>query len=277
MNTKRWFDTSVKIGLKGHYWYFDPVFLNTEHLSTQKPALYVGNHTIYGLLDAPLLWDYLYQQKGIFLRSLGDRIHFNIPIWRNLLMSQGAVEGSPENCAELMQNGESILVFPGGAREVFKRKNEKHQLIWKERTGFARLAIQHGYDIVPFAALGGDDCFDIAIDADDIQNNKASMWLLNKLNLQDKIRGGEMLPTLATGLAKLPIPRPERLYFNFGERISTKGVAATQQGQWCVREQVQDSIEKLLMELQHYRDQDRVENWSWLRKKMTHEHGADQG
>lgn len=275
MKNKKWLDTSIHTGLKGYYWYFDPVFLNTDRLHGQKPALYVGNHTIYGLLDAPLLWDYLHQQHGIFLRSLGDRIHFDIPVWRTLLMSQGVVEGSPAHCAELMQNGESILVFPGGAREVFKRKNEKHQLIWKQRTGFARLAIQHGYDIVPFAALGGDDCFDIAVDADDIQNNKASMWLLNKLNLHNKIRDGEMLPTLATGLAKLPIPRPERLYFNFGERISTAEVAASKQGEWDVREQVESTIEQMLIDLKHHRNQDRVENWGWLRKKLTREHTAD--
>jgi hypothetical protein len=38
-----------------------------------------------------------------------------------------------------------VLVFPGGGREVTKRKGEAHKVIWKERTGFARMAIEHGY------------------------------------------------------------------------------------------------------------------------------------
>lgn len=269
MNRSAWLKNSVNTGLKLHHWYFDPLFLNTQKLTNQKPALYVGNHTLYGLTDAPLLWDYLQKEHGIYLRALGDRIHFKVPVWRNLLRKHGAIEGNPENCRQLMQNGESILVFPGGAREVFKRKNEAHQLIWKQRTGFARMAIEHGYDIVPFAALGGDDCFEIAVDADDIQNNKVASWMLKKLHLEDKTRDGEILPTISTGIAKLPIPRPERLYFSFGERISTQNSTASKQGEWYVRELVAQSIEQQLMELDRYRQQDRLENWGWLRKKLT--------
>ena len=45
--------------------------------------------------------------------------------WRDFLAGFGAVDGTRENCAALMREGESILVYPGGAREVFKRKSEK--------------------------------------------------------------------------------------------------------------------------------------------------------
>ena len=272
MNKRRWLDQSVYTALKANKWYFDPVFLNTQHIDATKPTLYVGNHTLYGLTDAPLFWEYLNKQHRISLRSLGHDIHFKIPVWRNLLKSQGVVRGTPENCAALMRKGESILVFPGGSREVFKHKNEEHQLIWKQRTGFARLAIQHGYDIVPFAALGGDDCFDIAFDAGDVQNSKASMWLLSKLNLAEKLIDGDMIPTISTGVAKLPIPRPERLYFSFGERISTKETTNSRQGQWRIREMVAKSIEDQLSQLKEYRVEDREKNWGWIRKKLTHPH-----
>ena len=63
------------------------------------------------------------------------------------------VLGSPEYCAALMEAGQHILVFPGGGREVMRRKGEAYQLIWKQRTGFARLAIEHGYDIIPFGSV----------------------------------------------------------------------------------------------------------------------------
>ncbi len=43
-----------------------------------------------------------------------------------------------------MRRGELVMVFPGGAREVNKRKNERYKLV-ENRLGFARLAIQHGY------------------------------------------------------------------------------------------------------------------------------------
>jgi hypothetical protein len=47
----------------------------------------------------------------------------------------------PVMLLELMRDGASILVFPGGAREAFERRGERYRLIWDGRTGFARLAI----------------------------------------------------------------------------------------------------------------------------------------
>jgi 1-acyl-sn-glycerol-3-phosphate acyltransferase len=63
-----------------------------------------------------------------------------------------------------MRDRQTILVFPGGSREVNKRRGQQYQLLWRERIGFARLAIKHGYPIVPFAAVGADDMFDVIID-----------------------------------------------------------------------------------------------------------------
>ncbi len=58
------------------------------------------------------------------------------------------------------------MVFPGGGREVNKRKNERYKLVWKNRLGFARLAIQHAYPIVPFASVGAEHGIDIVLDTD---------------------------------------------------------------------------------------------------------------
>ena len=109
----------------------------------------------------------LHERSGIIVRSLGDHLHFQVPLWRDLLTRFGTVDGTRENCEALMRAGEPILVFPGGAREVFKHKGEQYHLIWKNRTGFAALAIAHGYPIVPFAAVGAEDCYDILVDSDD--------------------------------------------------------------------------------------------------------------
>lgn len=250
-------------------WYFDPVFLNSDQLNMSKPALFVGNHTLYGLLDVPLFVEHIREQHGIHLRSLGDRMHFHIPVWKDILTTGGMVLGSPENCHALMASGQSIIVFPGGAREVMRRKGEKYQLIWKKRTGFARLAIEHGYDIIPFASVGADDCFDIVIDANDIQQNTTAQKFLKTFKLNDKLRGGDLLPPIPAGVGYLPIPKPQRFYFSFGERISTLNVANDEQGIWHIREQVAQSIEQQISELKKYRSTDKKQNWSWLRKKLT--------
>lgn len=250
-------------------WYFNPVFINSDKLDMGRPALFVGNHTLYGMLDIPFILHHMSSEHGVHLRSLGDRMHFSVPYWRDMLVDGGMVLGTPENCHQLMQAGESIMVFPGGAREVMRRKGEKYQLIWKQRVGFARMAIQHGYDIIPFASLGPDDCFDIVLDANDIKNSPVSQQWLKRLGLQDKIRGGDILPPIATGLLKLPVPKPQRFYFSFGARISTQDVSEDEAGFWQVREQVAQSIENQLEALKQYRTQDKTQNWGWLRKQLT--------
>lgn len=249
--------------------WFAPEFFGLENVDRTKPALYVGNHTLYGTLDGPLMVLGLYQHNGVFLRSLGDHIHFQIPLWRKLLWDNGCVAGTPENCQQLMQAKEHILVYPGGGREVMKNDGEQYQLIWKERTGFARMAMQHGYDIVPFAAIGADDAFDIHYDANDFQQSSAGQWL-EKTGISEKyLRGGDAFVPITSGLGLLP--RPEKFYFSFGERISTTALideADDKSSQWQVREQVAASIYDLMDDLFAIREKDQA-TWPAWRKKLT--------
>ena len=196
-----------------------PKCFGMENIPEKGPMLLVGNHTIYGVLDVPMMWRELYLQKGIFLRALGHHFHFRVPIWRDFILRYGVVEGTRENCSALMDAGQPILVFPGGGREVAKRKGEKYKLIWKERIGFARMAIKHGCPIVPFSAVGAEENFDIVWDADNLAASPIGP-LLQRLGLSD-----EMFLPIAKGIGPTPIPRPQRLYFRFGQPISTAELA----------------------------------------------------
>lgn len=86
----------------------------------QRRALLVGNHTVMGMLDSPLMCAELWEH-GIIVRSLGDHAHFKVPVWRDVLTACGVVDGTRAITAELMRRGEVILVYPGGGREVAKR------------------------------------------------------------------------------------------------------------------------------------------------------------
>ncbi|HMY81709.1 MAG TPA: lysophospholipid acyltransferase family protein [Agitococcus sp.] len=248
--------------------WFDPVFMGLDNLDRAKPALYVGNHTLYGTLDGPLMLLGLYEHKGIFLRSLGDHIHFKVPLWGKLLVDNGCVAGTPENCQQLMEAKEHILVYPGGGREVMKNKDELYQLVWKQRTGFARMAMQNGYDIIPFAAVGADDAYTIQYDANDFYQSKVGKWL-QKTGISDKyLRGGDAFVPLATGLGLLP--RPEKIYFAFGERITTAAMQTQSENkdlQWQVREQVEAKIYQLMDDLFALRAEDEAQ-WPTWRKKL---------
>ena len=198
----------------------------------KRGALLVGNHTVLGVLDLPLICAELWE-RGRIVRALGDHAQFKVPGWRDMLKSWGVVEGTRANCAELMRRGELILVFPGGGREVAKRKGERYKLVWKNRMGFARMAIQYGYPIIPFASVGADDAVDIIVDAD-------NPLLAPERLFVEKILGSPDSWPLWRGIGPTPIPRPERQYYWFGEQIQTTSVRSCHNDDTTVRE-VRDS------------------------------------
>jgi len=252
--------------------WFYPEFLGLWELDLSRPALFVGNHTMFGLTDAPLMIEHLYTQYGVMLRGLGDRGHFNVPYWGEFLERNGMVLGTPDNCAALMRSGQHVLVFPGGGREVMRRKGEAYRLIWKQRAGFARLAVEHGYDIIPFGSVGPDESYRILLDANEVQGSKAWQWLSRRLPLADMTRGGDMIPPLVRGIGPSLVPRPQRYYFGFSPRIATahlQGRAQDKDVIWELREQVARAVEQQIARLLQYRAEDRLQNWSLLRRWLA--------
>lgn len=206
-----------------------PCFYGVDRVPRDRPVMLVGNHTLMGLLDVPLMVLGLHERTGLLPRSLGDHLHFQVPLWRTLLTRFGAVDGTRENCETLMRGGESILVFPGGAREVFKHKGERYHLLWKNRIGFAALAIAHGYPIVPFAAVGAEDCYDILVDSDEMRRSVVGPvleWMTPR---------ADELPPVVSGLGLAP--RPQRFYFRFEQPIETTS--------WAGRSDDQDACLEL--------------------------------
>lgn len=249
-------------------WYFAPRISGTENVDAGRPALFVGNHAIFGMIDSPLFVYELYRLTGVYPRSLGDFAHFNIPGWGRMLRGYGAVPGTPENCARLMEAGQFILVFPGGAREVAKRRSERNDITWKNRTGFARMAMSHGYDILPFASVGCDDAWDILFDGDDLRNSRLGRWLLGLEPVNRALRGGDTFMPLVRGLGPTALPRPEPFRFRIGAPIATAHLreqAGDRDAQWQVREQVSDAIRGMIADMQAERAAEPLPGWRrWL-------------
>lgn len=250
--------------------WFSPDFTGLDTLDLSRPALFVGNHTLFSL-DAPLMLSAIYSRHGVLLRALGDHMHFVIPGWGKAVRNSGGVDGTPENCAELMRQGQSILVFPGGAREVNRRKGEDYDLIWKQRTGFARLAVQHGYDIIPFASVGPNEIYKILVDANDIMASAPWRWLAGRTGLARRLRDGDLLSPLVRGVGPSLLPRPQRFYFAFGERIPTAHLRSEQPDRdtlWAVRGQVEQAIRAMTAQLKLRRLDDHS-SWGRARRWLA--------
>jgi 1-acyl-sn-glycerol-3-phosphate acyltransferase len=80
-----------------------------------------------------------------------------VPGARASLSRYGTVPASPENMARALERDAALLVYPGGDHETYRPSWESAKIDFAGRTGFARLAIEHGVPIVPIVAIGGQE------------------------------------------------------------------------------------------------------------------------
>ncbi|CAK0848093.1 unnamed protein product [Prorocentrum cordatum] len=69
----------------------------------------------------------------------------------------GAVPVTPRNFIKLLQQGEAVLLFPGGAAEALSRPRDKYKLQWPDKTDFVRAAAKYDAVVVPFGGVGSAD------------------------------------------------------------------------------------------------------------------------
>jgi 1-acyl-sn-glycerol-3-phosphate acyltransferase len=224
--------TTIKLITRAYRACFDPIIFGQENIpkAYSVPTLYVFNHTILGF-EYPVLLSWLYEKHNVFLRVLADRSHFQVPLNAKLLRNYlGAVDGTRRNVDLLMARKEAVAVYPGGARETFKRTtDDKYQLFWEGKNGFAAMAIKWGAVIVPVANVGTEDMVSV---------------------LSDLPLGWLPVPFVYGTDRTLPIisfNALERIYFHFGEPIPTAQYGGDFNNEHYVEEvktKAQASIEK---------------------------------
>ena len=251
---------------------FDPVFVGLDRVPLDgRPLLFVGNHTLAGIVDVPQMFFHLEREHGIFLRSLGEKAHWQVPVWRRLIERFGAVDGHKENAAALFQAGHCVLVFPGGAREAFKRGDQRYQLLWGERVGFARLALRHGVTIVPFAAVGADDVWDVVADQDVLMESPLGE-VIRDLGVRK-----DVVPPVLKGQGPLGLPGIRRQYFLFQPPVPTAayGGRHDDEAAWDVRRQVEGAVEAGIDRLLQVRAEDPEADWRIVAGKDLARHMID--
>ena len=178
--------------------YFDVSLHGTDRIP-DGPVLLVGNHALLGI-DAVVLFPEIYDRTGRVPRGLALRSLFRVPVVRSMLRRLGVVEGRRDNAIDLLERGELLVSYPGGARDSIKGRSERYTLKWDGRYGFANVALRTGAPVVPVAAIGPDEAFPLHGD-----------------------RGLVSMPFLGDDSYRvpffLPIPRPLPFEFHFGEAI----------------------------------------------------------
>jgi 1-acyl-sn-glycerol-3-phosphate acyltransferase len=140
---------------------FQGTLHDADRIPRRGPALLVGNHGLFGL-DSIVLTALLIAAGHRVPRFLGEKNLFRVPGLRAALAAVGAVPGRPDEAVALLEAGELVCVYPGGIDDSFKLSTEAYTLKWGERAGFARVALRARAPIVPVAATGIDELFEVA-------------------------------------------------------------------------------------------------------------------
>lgn len=129
-----------------------------DHVPSEGPAILAANHG--GLLPfdgAMLVMDVLLRTDPPRLpRAVVDRWAGSLP-WINVFYARvGQVVGTRENFADLLDEGQLLLVFPEGMEGVRKPVNQRYRL-QHFHVGFVEQALRAGAPVIPVAVIGSDD------------------------------------------------------------------------------------------------------------------------
>lgn len=132
-----------------------------HHIPKEDKVLLVGSHN--GGMASPDMFMMMYDW---FCRFGTDRLAYGLMhpnIWKvnqdvaGLAQKCGAVVAHPKMAIAAFNKGASVLVYPGGAQDVFRLHSERHQINFAGRKGFIKLALREEVPIVPAISLGAHD------------------------------------------------------------------------------------------------------------------------
>jgi 1-acyl-sn-glycerol-3-phosphate acyltransferase len=140
--------------------YFHATLEGTEHIPKTGGALMVGNHALFAI-DTAVLAALIMRDVGRNPRFLGDRNLWKVPGLGPVITAIGALPGEPDSAETLLRRGELVLVYPGGVDDSLKRDDQRYTLLWKNRAGFARVAMRARVPLIPVVGLGIDEMYSV--------------------------------------------------------------------------------------------------------------------
>lgn len=161
--------------------YFRLEFDGFENLP-DEPCLLVGVHSGGPLtMDA---WTVLMAWWRHFgdSRSLHGTAHdvlMNTPVLGDYFKRLGAISPSRENILAAFQQGDDVVLWPGGEVDCYRNWTDRDKAVLGGRKGFIRLAMSAGVPIVPVATVGGHDTLFVLSEG---------RGLAKKLKLKERMR-----------------------------------------------------------------------------------------
>lgn len=130
----------------GYFWHSYEID-GFSRIPKSGPALIIYYHGVIPLDHFYFMIKILLYRKR-FIRSVGDHFLFMIPGSKTLMKELKVLTGPVEECVKLLNQGNLLSIAPGGTREGLFG-DERYKLMWNNRLGFAKVAVEAKVPIIP--------------------------------------------------------------------------------------------------------------------------------
>lgn len=150
--------------IASQYFTFKTSGLNAAMFPTDRPVIFVANHSGWLPLDALFISLALYDELGpdYLPYLIVHNLLVQIPLTQAFLRDFGIIRASwLHNVEKIPTELNPVLIFPEGAEGNCKPFWQAYQMKrWK--SGFVRLAIQRQALVIPVLVLGGEESLPVA-------------------------------------------------------------------------------------------------------------------
>lgn len=129
-----------------------------ENIPKTGKVLLIGSHN--GGLAAP---DTVMMTYDLFQKFGTDRLAYALmepKIWQvlpglaRLATQVGTIQPHPKLARAALRRGAAVLIYPGGAKDVFRPYSMRNKIYFHGHKGFIKLALQEEASIIPFISYG---------------------------------------------------------------------------------------------------------------------------
>lgn len=131
-----------------HSWiYHGYEVIGMEHLPVEGPALIVYYHGAIPI-DMYYFVARVCLERDRLIHTVADRFLFKLPGWGIISEAMKVIPGTVQTCANILKEGNLLAISPGGVYEA-QFGNNNYELLWRNRVGFAKVAIEAKVPIIP--------------------------------------------------------------------------------------------------------------------------------
>lgn len=137
-----------------------------EGLEPEGPAMLACNHGYGGLLDLNIWAVFGAAHYAGWEREIVPLVHgamWDIGLGP-IIEAQKAVPASNAGAKQAFAEGHHVMVFPGGDLDMAKPYKHRRNVDFRQRTGYARLAMEAGVPLVPIVTAGSGEALYIITD-----------------------------------------------------------------------------------------------------------------